>query len=102
MTKNQENTTEVLVEAIIEGLQENKAVDIVKIDLRKTDSAVCKYFVIREGTSSTHVNSMADQLEDYVRENAGEKIWKKGRFTKCSMDFVRLLGCCSSCFSKGI
>lgn len=77
MTKNQENTTEVLVEAIIEGLQENKAVDIVKIDLRKTDSAVCKYFVICEGTSSTHVNSMADQLEDYVRENTGEKIWKK-------------------------
>ena len=77
MTKNQENTSEELVEAIIEGLQERKAVDIVKIDLRKIDSSVCKYFVICNGTSNTHVTGLADEVEDYVREKINEKVWKK-------------------------
>jgi ribosome-associated protein len=77
MTKNQENTSEELVEAIIEGLQERKAVDIVKIDLRKIDSSVCKYFVICNGTSNTHVTGIADEVEDYVREKINEKVWKK-------------------------
>ncbi|MPQ45739.1 ribosome silencing factor [Marinifilum sp. N1E240] len=77
MTKKQEYNSEELVEAIIEGLQENKAVDIVKIDLRKIDSSVCKYFIICNGTSTTHVTGLADSVEDYVREKVNEKIWKK-------------------------
>ena len=77
MTKKQENTSEELVEAIIEGLQEKKAEEIVKIDLRKIDSSVCKYFVICNGTSNTHVTALADAVEDYVREQINEKVWKK-------------------------
>ena len=56
MTKNQENTSEELVEAIIGGLQEMKAVDIVKIDLRKIESSVCKYFVICKRVIFTVIN----------------------------------------------
>ncbi|MGQ1908676.1 ribosome silencing factor [Marinifilum sp. RC60d5] len=77
MTKKQEYKSEELVEAIIEGLQENKAEDIVKIDLRNIDSSVCKYFVICNGTSSTHVAGLTDSVEDYVREQINEKVWKK-------------------------
>jgi len=77
MTKKKENTSEQLVDAIIDGLQEKKAVDIVKIDLRNIDSAVCKYFIICNGTSNTHVTALADSVEDYVREQIDEKIWKK-------------------------
>ncbi|RUT79414.1 ribosome silencing factor [Ancylomarina longa] len=77
MTKKKENTSEVLVDTIIEGLKEKKAVDIVKIDLRNIESAVCKYFIICNGTSNTHVSALADSVEDYVREQINEKIWKK-------------------------
>lgn len=77
MTKKQEYNSEELVEAIIEGLQEKKAEDIVKIDLRNIDSSVCKYFVVCNGTSSTHVLGLADSVEDYVREEVNEKVWKK-------------------------
>jgi ribosome-associated protein len=77
MTKKQEYNSEELVEAIIKGLQEKKAEDIVKIDLRNIDNSVCKYFVVCNGTSNTHVTGLADSVEDYVREEVNEKIWKK-------------------------
>ena len=35
-----------LCDAIVEGMQENKAKDIVVLDLRKISNAVCDYFVI--------------------------------------------------------
>jgi len=71
------NTTENLVKAVIEGLQENKGVDIVKIDLREIDSSVCKYFIICTGTSNTHSSSLAKSVEDYVFETLREKVWHK-------------------------
>ena len=77
MTKKQEYNSEELVEAIIEGLQEKKAEEIKKIDLRNIDSSVCKYFVVCHGTSNTHVTGLADSVEDYVREKINEKVWKK-------------------------
>lgn len=77
MTKKQEYNSEELVETIIEGLQERKAEDIVKIDLRNIDSSVCKYFIVCNGTSTTHVTGLADSVEDYVREEINEKVWKK-------------------------
>ncbi len=76
MTEKQGSTSEELVKTLIEGLQENKAVDIVKIDLRKIESSVCKYFLICHGTSSTHVNGIAVTAEEYVREKINEKMWR--------------------------
>jgi ribosome-associated protein len=76
MTDKKGNTTEELVKTLIEGLQENKAVDIVKIDLRNIDSSVCKYFLICHGTSSAHVNGIAASAVDYVREKINEKMWR--------------------------
>ncbi|BAX79583.1 ribosome silencing factor [Labilibaculum antarcticum] len=76
MTDKKGNTTEELVKTLIEGLHENKAVDIVKIDLRKIESSVCKYFLICHGTSSTHVNGIAVSAEEYVREKINERMWR--------------------------
>lgn len=71
------NTTENLVKTIIEGLQENKGTNIVKIDLREIDSSVCKYFILCTGTSNTHSTALASTVEDYVYENLKEKVWRK-------------------------
>lgn len=76
MTDKKGSTTEELVKTLIEGLQENKAVDIVKIDLRNIDSSVCKYFIICHGTSSTHVNGIAASAEEYVRKKINERMWR--------------------------
>ncbi len=77
MTEKQTHKTSELVQAVIEGLQETKAEDIVKIDLRNIDGAVCKYFIVCNGTSNTHVNALADSTEDYVFEKINEKLWRK-------------------------
>ncbi|MCT4616441.1 MAG: ribosome silencing factor [Marinifilaceae bacterium] len=71
------NNAEKLAQSIIEGLQDRKAVDIVKIDLRKIDGAVSKFFIVCNGTSSTHTMAVSDSVEEYVRQDIGEKVWRK-------------------------
>ena len=64
---------EKLVEQIIKTLNENKAVDIVKIDLRRIENCFCSFFVICHGTSNTHVASLTDFVYDEVNEKLREK-----------------------------
>ncbi|MCQ2226457.1 MAG: ribosome silencing factor [Bacteroidales bacterium] len=62
-----------LVESIIEGIQDIKGKSVTVMNLKSTDSSVCDYFVICEGNSTTHISSIADSVEDKVREQLGEK-----------------------------
>lgn len=61
-----------LVATIVKGLQESKAKDIKVIDMSGLEEAAFMYFVVCEGTSSTHVAGIAGTLADYVREHSGE------------------------------
>ena len=57
-----------LNQLIIEGIQERKGRRIVHIDLSDVpDSAAADFFVC-EGTSATHVASIADSVRDYLLE----------------------------------
>ena len=76
MTKKREHLPEKLVDTIIEALKDLKAVDIVSIDLKNVSGAVCKYFVICNGTSNTHVSALADNVEDETLEKLNEKVWR--------------------------
>lgn len=62
-----------LVEIIVQGLQETKAKEIRIVDMTGIEEAAASYFVICEGSSSTHVYGIADGLMDYVREQIGQK-----------------------------
>lgn len=68
-----EVSTKKLVEKIVEGIQNKKGQRIVTIDLTKLEVAPCSYFVIAEGTSNTQVAAITDEVEDFVREETGEK-----------------------------
>ena len=59
-----------LIEKIVEGLQEKKAKNIVIADMSEIDDAAFRYFVICEGTSTTQVSAIGDNMIDYVREQA--------------------------------
>lgn len=65
--------TDQLIQTIIEGLQDSKARDIQVIDMRQIEEAAFQYFVVCEGTSSTHVYGIANHLEDYVKEQADQR-----------------------------
>ena len=56
-------------------MQENKAQDIVVLDLRKLSSAVCDYFVICSGESSTQVDGIANSVARFTRKELQEKPW---------------------------
>ena len=73
--KKDTDSSDLLVKAIVEGMQENKAKDIVILDLRKLNSAVCDYFVICSGDSSTHVDGIANSIARFTRKELKEKPW---------------------------
>lgn len=56
-----------LVEKIVEGIQDIKGKRVTIIDLSETGNSICSYFVICEGASSTHVNSIADNIVRFVK-----------------------------------
>ncbi|WP_372644529.1 ribosome silencing factor [Ancylomarina sp.] len=76
MTKKREHLPEKLVDTIIEALKDLKAVDIVSVDLKNVSGAVCKYFIICNGTSNTHVSALADNVQEETLENLNEKVWR--------------------------
>ena len=67
--------SELLCKSIVEGMQDNKAKDIVVLDLRHLTSAVCDFFVICSGDSSTHVDGISNSVTRYTRKTVEEKPW---------------------------
>lgn len=67
------NETKQLVSKIVEGIQEKKGEKIVTVDMSQLENYVCRYFVICQGRSNTHVTSIADSIKDYVRNNSKVK-----------------------------
>lgn len=66
-------STEKLVDAVVSGMQEIKAENIVTLNLRPTGSSVCDYYVICDAESSTKVNAIAESVEKVVKEELREK-----------------------------
>ncbi len=66
-----EKQIKLLLDNIIKGIEDKKGLEIVCLDLSKFNIAVCDYFIICHGTSSTHVRAIADSVEDFVKKNTG-------------------------------
>jgi len=78
MTKTiseQEANSKILVDNIVEGIQEVKGKDISILNLSAIENAVCDYFVICSGESSTQVSAIASSVEKITRTNLKEKPW---------------------------
>ena len=75
MSKRRLDVSDILLETIIEGIHEVKGIDTSILDLKKIETAVCKYFVICSGTSNTHVSSIADSVKKNVSKEIQEKPW---------------------------
>lgn len=68
-----DNDSKVLCDTIVEGMQENKAKDIVVLDLRKISGAVSDFFVICSGDSSTQVDGISSSVQRHTRKILKEK-----------------------------
>lgn len=74
------NQSELLLEVAIKELQDTKGENIISIDLKGIENAVCEYFIICSGTSSTHVNALAGSVEKEIRNVFHEKPWHSEGF----------------------
>ena len=85
---------EQIVEKIVEGIQERKGKNIVIVNLNKLQEAPCCYFVICEGDSSVHVNSIAQSIKDWVREQIKVKPYATDGFENSewiAMDYGQII-----------
>jgi ribosome-associated protein len=88
------NDSQQLCDIIVEGMQENKANDIVVLDLRKIGSGVCDFFVICSGDSSTQVDGITDNVIRHTRTELSEKPWSiegKNNSEWVLMDYVNVV-----------
>ena len=60
-----------LSDLVVDALEEVKAKDIVKLDVRKL-TTVTDYMIVASGTSSRHVKALADAVAEKSR-NAGHR-----------------------------
>jgi ribosome-associated protein len=67
--------TSTLLDAVVEGMQERKAKNIVILNLSQIENRVTDYFVICDADSNIHVNSIADSVEDTVGKLTEEKAY---------------------------
>lgn len=84
----------VLCNAIVEGMQENKAQDIVVLDLRHIPSAVTDYFVICSGESTVQVDGISSTVTRHTRAELKEKPWhQEGKTTSewVLLDYVSVV-----------
>jgi ribosome-associated protein len=62
MTETIETGSREKLNVILEALKEKKAKQIVTIDLQKVGTAICDYFVICHGDSTTQVSALSDAV----------------------------------------
>lgn len=72
---NKNVSSEEMANAIVEAMQEKKAKDIVLMDLRDLNGAVCDFFVIAHGDSNTQVDAIAGGIERDIKTNLKERPW---------------------------
>ena len=73
--KTVERKSDVLVKIIIESIKQHKGKEVVSLDLRKIETAVCDFFIICHGTSNTHIASIAENVRKEISKQMKEKPW---------------------------
>ena len=69
--------SEQLSDLVIEALEDVKAKDIVKLDVRKL-TTVTDYMIVASGTSNRHVKALADNVAEKSREAGHRPIGVEG------------------------
>ncbi|MCX7638080.1 MAG: ribosome silencing factor [Cyclobacteriaceae bacterium] len=73
MTKKRKSgSSEILCQAIVKGMQEKKADDILILDLRKISNAAADFFVICSGNSDKQLEAIADSVSEEVHKSTQE------------------------------
>jgi ribosome-associated protein len=80
MAAQPDPTSEELLEFILSSLSDDKAEDIVQVDLRGK-TAIGDYMVICSGRSTRQVSAMAEKLTDRLKQDFGRLAKVEGKDT---------------------
>lgn len=64
-------------EWIVQGMQDKKALNVVVMNLKKVPNAVADFFVLASGSSDTHIDAIADSVEEAVYKASQVSPWRK-------------------------
>jgi ribosome-associated protein len=67
--KNIVALSKYLSELAVQGIQEKKGEDIVRLDLRNIHTSVADYFIVCSANSGTQVKAIADSVEKEIFKN---------------------------------
>ena len=76
----QEVTSETLLTQIIQSLNDDKAEEIVQIDLRGK-TTIGDFMVIASGRSSRQVSAISEKLADRLKDILGRRVQLEGKDT---------------------
>ena len=74
----EETTSELLLDRILTSLKNDKAEDVVQIDLRGK-SSIGDYMVIASGRSSRQVTAISEKLVDNIKKDFGRSSKVEGK-----------------------
>ena len=86
--------TTALVDAIIDGMQEKKGKNITIINLSEIENSVADFFVICDADSKTHVEAIADSVDEVVEKTTNEKPFHAEGFENAEwilMDYINVV-----------
>ena len=66
-----------LFKSIIKAIQDKKGEAILSLDLRKIPEAVADFFIVCTANSSPQCKAIADNIDDLVFANCGERPFKQ-------------------------
>jgi ribosome-associated protein len=75
MKSTKKSAEDNLLNVIVESIQEKKGKEIVTIDLRKTGSSVCDYFVICHGESRTQAAAISESIAKNTKEKVDTRVF---------------------------
>ena len=65
--------SKILLDNIIHSINDVKGNEVCTVDLRDLENNFCSYFVICNGTSNTHVNSIVGSIQKKISKKLKEK-----------------------------
>ena len=83
-----------LIDAIVEGIQRKKGLEIVDIDLQEINNSECDHYIICHGTSNTHVDAIAHSIEETVEELNNEPVWHRDGYNNAQwilLDYANIM-----------
>ena len=73
MAKTEISNSELLVSALVAGLQEKKGEDITSLDLRNLKNTFAEFMVICSGSNFRQLEALVDSSEEFARKQLKEK-----------------------------